>query len=203
MAICFASPWRTLLLGSALVLLAGCSTLKVSSDYDHNADFSRFYTYRLDSVSIYDERARLDSDNTLAESRLANTLTAVLREKGLRQVKDPKMPVDMRITLLADTRQKTQVYATPNLMAGLGWGRRPWGWGIGYGADFSSRDYTEGNLRVDMFSQPDNKLVWRGWARAELNQPYLDAERLMEAMRGVFSGYPPAPAPALAPPSKP
>lgn len=114
MAICFASPWRTLLSGSALVLLAGCSTLKVSSDYDHNADFSRFYTYRLDSVSIYDERARLDSDNTLAESRLANTLTAVLREKGLRQVKDPKMPVDMRITLLADTRQKTQVYATPN-----------------------------------------------------------------------------------------
>ena len=37
--------WRPMLAAAAFVLLAACTSLRVSSDYDHRASFSNYHTY--------------------------------------------------------------------------------------------------------------------------------------------------------------
>ena len=69
----------------------------------------------------------------------------------------------------------------------------------------SARDNILARLRANAPQVADEVADTAGPPVAELSRDERVAKlkRLMEAMRGVFSGYPPAPAPALAPPSKP
>ena len=66
-----------LLAGLAALLLAGCSTVSTTVDYDHNTDFGRYRTY-----SWRDGHPT----NPIADRRIKDAVDRVLSSRGLTRV---------------------------------------------------------------------------------------------------------------------
>jgi hypothetical protein len=164
-----------LLLG-ALGLLAACSSLRTTTDYDRAVDFSRFHSYTFHLHT---------RGNELLEKRLERALTDTLNAKGLRlDDSNPDLWVEVH------TSQGRQTVAAP------GWGPYGYGWGWGWGWWGWRPWYSVpvGTVVVDLLSAHDKQLVWRGTATDVVDPQATPAERereISDAVAGMFREFPP------------
>jgi hypothetical protein len=173
-------------LGLAGVVASGCATISVSTDYDHTVDFSRYRTFSFVGGHIWINGVR-DDGNTLVNDRIHRAIVDALAAKGLREV--PTDP-DLQVGYLAGARTRTEVegvgpYA-PGFGPYLGWDE--W-WGPMY-TDWWTRTYEEGTLIIDLIDAHTKKLVWRAYARTEVNPPVTD-EKIRKAVGKAFTHFPP------------
>ena len=171
----------------ALVLAtAGCATLRVGTDYDHQVSFATYHSFSLLA------REHRGSSNPLVVQRARDAITAALMAKGFTLVSNasPDFVVDFTI----GARERMEVSSYPAPYAGPWVNVYPYGWANMYwGAAVDVRMYREGTLAIDVFDAKTHRPVWHGWAQKELTRADLEHSEapIREAVTQVLAGFPP------------
>jgi len=151
----------------------------VQYNFDQQADFSRFQTYRW----IEDSGSR-QSDELLAKD-IKQALDSALAKKGLKKVEGDTADVYLRYQV-AVNREKE--------LTASGWGYGP-GWRRGPGiATASTTTILVGSLALDMYDVAKKQLVWRGIVTKTIDanaRPETRRRNLAKAFEKLLKNYPP------------
>lgn len=155
----------------ALVFLASCSSVRVVTDYDKEANFNTFKTYAFYKTGI--DRAEISD---LDKKRILKAIDTEMAARGFVKSNQP----DVLVSIFTKERERVDVYANNFGWGGFGWGGfggfgfyNPWlygpgfGWGGGFGPTVSTR--TEGSLYIDVIDTKKKELVWQGRGVGTLN----------------------------------
>ena len=166
--------------------LAGCSGMTIQSDYNPQADFSRYSTYAwLPAPQTGDPRV----DNAILEGRIKTAVDRTLAEKGYRQVAADQATFWVGYHLSVQGQMDV---TTVNSYYGYGWG--PWYYGPGYSQNTQVRYYDQGTLLIDIVDAQARELVWRGSAEAEVRTDMTQEQRqqrVNEAVSRILQRFPP------------
>jgi hypothetical protein len=164
-----------------LFALASCSSVRVASDYDKNADFSQYKSYAffksgIDKVEISD----------LDKRRILTAIDTELATKGFTKSENP----DLLINIFTKSRQQVDVNQFNSGWGyGWGWGWNPWMWG---GRSTSISTSTEGTLYIDLIDAKKKELIWQGEGVGVLTQNMNKKdERIQEFVQKILAKYPP------------
>lgn len=171
--------------------LFGCSSVQVSQDYVDSVAFSQLRTYSWHPQPVQysdDVRAR----NPLLHRRFAETISAVLAQKGYSQVQS----ADFLVTYNYSVTQKLESYpGTAFFGYGYGPHRRYGGYGgIGYGVGTDIRQYDVGILVIDIYDATTNSVIWRGKGSEIVTShpsPQQTTELVNRLVREVLVQFPP------------
>lgn len=183
-----------------VVALSACSSkpYRTDFDFDREAAFADYRTWAWisDRPLILGEGA--ETVNPLLEQRLMAMTRDVLERKGFRQVDDPEL-ADITLAFTIGKRDRISVQSYPtSYHATYGyWGR---GWGYGYRASWPQeevrvREYTEGQLAIDIFDREAHRPVWHGFATGNIKESWDREKReavLREAVEDILATFPPA-----------
>ncbi|MFC0777874.1 DUF4136 domain-containing protein [Flavobacterium sp. HJSW_4] len=172
-----------------LGLFYSCSpTVKVTTDYDHSANFSEYKTF-----AVYDLKAQQGQVNQLNVDRVAKAIRNEMLAKGFTESSNP----DLKVNAVSILKNKTQVTADTNFY-GYGGMYRPYGyWGggamMGGGSTtFNTYDYVDGSLVIDIVSTKTDKLIWQGIGNAEIDsRPDNPEQFINDAITKILAGFPP------------
>lgn len=175
-----------------ILLLAGAPTAfaqDVRYNYDNQANFSAFKTYRW--VTIKGSPQLQD----LPDRQVKAAVDAELAKKGL--MKSESENADLYIGYQAAvTQEKEFTSFDTGWGAGPGWYGRGWyGAGGGMTTGTTSTIYV-GQLALDMYSPGPKTLVWRGVASKTLDakaKPEKQQKNLAKAVEKMLKNYPPPP----------
>lgn len=165
------------------VLVVSCSSVKVSSDFDREANFDGYKTY-----AFTKEAGEIKVDD-INRKRIMDAVSDELAAKGFTRSDEPDVLIDMN--LLAERKQSATATTTPTY---YGAGYR-YGWGGGFSTtSINVENYLEGTLFVDMIDASRKQLVWQGRAIGTIN-PDAAAEKreanIKNAVKQIFTTYPP------------
>lgn len=173
------------------ILLASCSSIRVTSDSDSSVDFSQFETYEYFGWAKESDK-RL---NDLDKKRLEQAFGKELAKRGLKYVESGG---DLVISLFILVDEKTETQATTTYSGGGGYyggyyGRGPgWGWGTGYSStNISEYDYKEGTLVIDVFDADEKRLIWEGTGIGTIKEDPAHREKnIPKAVAKIMEKYP-------------
>lgn len=174
-----------------VVALAGCSTLRVGSDYDKQATFTNFHTFTVM------QRQHLRVRNPLVVSRAQDAITQELIRKGYQQATDPAS-ADFSVDFTIGSHERTDINSYPEPYAGVGWagwgGGRGWWGGRYWGNDIDVRQVREGTLSIDVFDARTHRPVWHGWAKKDLTQKDMEQSEqpIHTAVDAILARFPPS-----------
>ncbi|MDW7695253.1 DUF4136 domain-containing protein [Flammeovirgaceae bacterium SG7u.111] len=182
------------ILMAMLLFLAGCSTGRVITDMDSEANFAQYKTYGL-KVLPNPEADKYPTDiNQLNKKRIENAIHEEMKKRGYIFSENP----DIWVTYRVDIGEKKSYSGTTNHMGGPygGWyGYGGYGWG-GYGFNSSythmnEYTYKEGTLMVSMIDADEDKLLWYAANTNTLkdNNKKIDRD-IKSSIEKVFSRYP-------------
>ncbi len=162
----------------ATLVLTSCSTVRVATDYDRQANFTSYSSFAFYKPGI--DKAQISD---LDKKRILRAIDLELSNKGLVKSESP----DLLVSIFTKERERVDVY---NNNFGWGWGWNPW-WGGGFGSTVSRS--TEGSLYIDLIDAKTNELVWQGVGSANLVTHNMEKkeERIREIVAEVLSQYPP------------
>lgn len=165
------------------VFLAACSTVTVTTDYDHSASFEHYRTYTLAPSS---GKIALSPSS---EAALRDSLRVNLAARNITEVSND---ADLHVVRHISTKEKVVVYQSRDFNDG----GVPYGYGR-YG--LWSRDpltlpdvsqYTEGTLILDFVDAKTQKLVFRGIGTGTVSDPETNAERIRDAVEKIVEKFP-------------
>lgn len=172
-----------------LGLIYSCSpTVKVTSDYDHAANFGEYKTF-----AVYDLKAQEGQVNQLNVDRVTKAIRNEMLAKGFTESDNP----DLKVNAVSILKNRTSVSANTNFY-GYGGMYRPYGyWGGGAmmgGANttFDTYNYVDGSLVIDIVSAKTQKLIWQGIGNAEIDsKPDNPEEFINGAIKKILANFPP------------
>ena len=174
-----------------LGLIYSCSpTVKVTSDYDHSANFSVYKTF-----AFYDLKAQEGQINQLNVDRITKAIRSELISKGFTETTSNP---DLKVNAVTILKNKTSVSANTDFY-GYGGMYRPYGYWGGGGAmmgnantTFNSYDYVDGSLIIDIVSSKTQKLIWQGIGNAQIDSKPSDPEEFVtNSIKKILAGFPP------------
>lgn len=177
-------------LAAVAAALTGCSTLKVSQDYDSTADFSVLKTFAWKDVN-QPETGDIRVDSPLIDQRIRAAIKTNLALKGLEysDVDLPDARVAYHYTILSKVRSSP---VSTGVGAGYLGGGSISGIGFMTGADLQQVD--QGLLVVDILSGTTGKLLWRGTSTRVIN-PHASPEKISQdidtTIGDLLNQYPP------------
>lgn len=150
--------FRSVCIVITAILLSGCSTLAVDSDYNEAVDFSTYRTFSFisDNPLLKSETAPI---SPLFEGRVMTATRNELTKKGYEFIED-RENADFVVSFTLGAREKIQVNNYPASYRGPG----GWAWGAPYYTEVDVRDYLEGTLAIDVFDVAQKSPVWHGRA---------------------------------------
>lgn len=163
--------------------LTACSSITVTTDYDHTASFSQYRSYTLAPST---EKIPLSPSSDTA---LRQTLSATLFKRGIIEKAEN---ADLHVIQHVSTQEKLAVFQSNDWgYAGMryGYGR----YGMWAGAPYNYTDvsqYTEGTLILDFVDTKTQKLVFRGVATGTVSDPETNAKRIREAVEEIVQEFP-------------
>lgn len=166
-----------------LLFLSSCTSVRVLSDYDKDANFNSYKSYAFYRTGI--DKAQISD---LDKKRILRAIDAELSSRGFVKSENP----DILISIF--TKEKEQVDIYNNYWGGYhGWGWSPWYWGPGMGGSTVSTR-TEGSLYIDLIDAENKELVWQGKGIGNLgNIKNLEKkeQRIREFVSEIMQQYPP------------
>ena len=180
---------RLILLPLLILVLSGCSSDNLRSDYDRGADFGQYQTYN------FFENAGPRSGNyeSFFSQYMVEAIEIEMEQRGYTKADDP----DLWVNFNGIMQEKTDVRTTPASppMGGY-YGYRggyydPWG-GYGYGTETHVSQYTEGTFNIDLIDNARDQLVWEAVGKGRVSQKDLEnlREGVMEGVPKYFALYP-------------
>lgn len=168
------------------LLFFSCSSLRTSSQYDEERDFSSFKKFSFMGWTS-DTRIMSDDDKALIEQSVKNELES-------RGMEYSKFNGDVVISLFIIIDQGTQQSAYMDHYTPFGGYTYsvPWAWHYGYGKpNYRQHTYETGTLIIDMFDEKSKQLVWQGIVQGKVNEkPEARQYRLPKVISAVFKDYP-------------
>ena len=173
--------FKSLLLVLVFVF-ASCNSVKVTTDYDSEANFSKYKTFAFFKPGI--DKADISD---LDKKRVLRAIENELLAKGFVKSSNP----DMLVTIFTKSRQRVNVNQN-NLGMGWGWGWNPWMWG-GMNNNVNISKYTEGTLFIDFIDKEKKELIWQGIGTGALRVQNREKkkERINEFVKEIVSRFPP------------
>lgn len=183
----------------SLLMLAGCSSYTVVSDYDRSMPFYDYKTYRWTDKARPGAEDDILVNNPLVYKRIKTDVDSELAAKGF--ILKERGPVDFTIYAHAGIRERVVVGPPPSgfiYHSGYyrGWRRGGYAafWYDPYGAWPNVRYFEEGTLIIDIFNSTSNDIAWRGVARGILKD-YRSAKSLHrdidEVVGKIMAQFPP------------
>ena len=166
-----------ILVMALLIGLASCSPISVKTDYDREADFANYKTYRWLRTR---EGKPMTAKNPLMAKRMRRAIEGELSAKGYHLVEDEKP--DFLVAFYSGVRNKVDVTTY-----GYRYGR----WGRWRGTAVAVDRYKEGTLIIDIIDSNEKELVWRGWASGTVENPNKAQETINKAVAKLLSKFPP------------
>ncbi|WP_298503655.1 DUF4136 domain-containing protein [uncultured Maribacter sp.] len=167
-----------------VVLLSACTSVRVLSDYDKDANFNTYKTYAFYKTGI--DKAQISD---LDKKRILRAIDAQMVTRGFTKSNSP----DILVSIF--TKEKEQVDIYNNYWGGgFGWGWNPYFWGPGWnnGTQVSTR--TQGSLYIDLIDAKSKELVWQGKGVGTLgNSKSIEKkeERIQQFVSEILKAYPP------------
>lgn len=163
-----------------VVLVSSCTSVRVVTDYDRNANFGKYNNFAFYKPGI--DKAKISD---LDKKRILRAIDSELRLKGMNKSEN----ADLLVSIFTKERERVDVY---NNNFGWGWGWNPWWYGGYYGNSVSRS--TEGSLYIDFIDAKTNELVWQGIGRARLitsGNIEKKEERIRQIVQEIIAKYPP------------
>lgn len=172
----------TLPLAILLLAMGSCTSVRVLSDYDREADFNTYKSYAFFKTGI--DKAEISD---LDKKRILRAIEAEMNSRGFVKSENP----DLLVSIFTKEKERVDVY---NNAWGWGWGYWApyWGWPGYYGNNVSTS--TEGSLYIDLIDARTRDLVWQGRGVGTLNNTSNVArkeERIREFVSQILEEYPP------------
>lgn len=170
--------------------LAGCSTMKVRTEYDPKASYPAYRTYAWLGAAPGPEQAA-PIRNPEIRAVVVGAVDRELRSKGLTVVPPDQKP-DLLVSVIGWSQSRVEVssygyaYGTAYVYGAY----RPVAVPVG-----QVREYSEGTLVVDLVDERTRSLVWRGTASDTLGErsPTVVRAAVEEAVQKLMALYPPQP----------
>ena len=161
-------------LGLILLIAIVAFAQKVTTDYDHAANFSQYKTFMW--------LKEPNTEDPLMKQRIIDAVNTELTEKGLQLVRDN---ADLNVAAHISTRQKQTLNTFYDGYPG-------WGWGMGGMATTTVQTYEVGTLVVDLFDSGTKRVIWRGTATATVpDKPEKKEKKIEKALDKMFKDFPP------------
>ncbi len=161
-----------------LSVLGSAFAQHVTTDFNHQANFSQYKTYSWQDVK---------PENSLWDARIKTAVDAQLAAKGWTLVASGG---DVAVVAIKTTQTQKQLQTFYDGIGG-GWRWRGFG-GMGESTT-TETDYKEGTLVVDLYDAKTKQLIWRGSAedtlsdKADKNEKNLD-----KGVAKMFKKFPPS-----------
>jgi hypothetical protein len=166
--------WGLLCLAAAVCILFA----KVTVDYNHAVDFSKYKTYSWMNVKAGDP---------LWPDRIKAAVDRQLASKGWSPTPSGG---DAALAAFGSTKEVPTMQTFYDSFGG-GWFWRGFGDGI---ATTTISTTPVGTLVVDIFDAPSKKLIWRGVSTETLtDKPEKNEKKLEKAVAEMFKNFPPKP----------
>lgn len=164
---------------TAIFWLSGCSSVTVTTDYDHSVSFDHYRTY---SMAPATEKIGLSPSS---ERAFNETLRASLSKLNISEASEN---ADLHVVRYVSAKDKVAVYQSGYRGIPYGYGRyRMWTSAPVY---TDVHQYTEGTLIVDFVDTKTQKLVFRGVATGTLGDPETNAKKIKEAVEKIVGDFP-------------
>ena len=157
------------------ILTAASLAQQVKTDYDRDANFSKYKTFSFEKIQ---------TEDPLWVDRIKSAVGASLTARGLSQV-DSGGDISVVAVGMTKTQQRLDTFYN-----GFGGG---WRWGGRFGdATTTTETYQVGTLVVDLFDSNTKELLWRGSASGTVsNKSDSNIKNLDKGVQKMFKNYPP------------
>lgn len=164
--------------------MSSCSSIRVASDYDTNADFNQYKTFAFFKTGI--DKAEI---NDLDKRRILRAIEHELLAKGLTKSETP----DMLVSIFTKSQQRVDVYNNAWGYGRWGWGGYgPWGWGYNWNQPNVSTS-VQGHLYIDLIDAKKKELIWQGMGTGYLPKNMnKKEERIKEFVAKIMAKFPPS-----------
>lgn len=176
-----------------LALIAGCSSSGgIDSTYDYNreVDFRGYKTYAFISDNPMAVSQAQGAVNPMLQGRLMESIRIAMNSKGYNEVSDPET-ASMAIGFTVGSRDQIKVDTYPSSF-NTGFSRRGYYYGYNYGTETRVRQYTEGQLAIDIFDVASHHPAFHGVASKKITDS--DRENQQEVLNAIaaeaLSGFP-------------
>ncbi len=161
-----------------MILMTGCESLRISTDYDSKVDFSKYKTFNfskeIDKVSL----------NDLNRRRLKDAISREMVARGYQVSATPEVLVNTFVK----GRNKYSATANTYSMGG------PYMYYHGWGSSSTYVDVNrsiEGTLFIDLIDVQEKKMIWEGVAEGLVNPRTETREETINNVVGmIFKNYP-------------
>ncbi|NIK93138.1 DUF4136 domain-containing protein [Mangrovimonas sp. CR14] len=162
-----------------LISISSCTSVRVATDYDKNANFDNYKSFAFYKPGI--DKAEISD---LDKRRILRAIETEMLAKGFTKSETP----DLLISIFTKSREQVNVYNNGWGPYGYGWGWSPYYWNS-YSSVSTS---TEGTLYVDLIDAQRKELVWQGVGSGYLTQNMdKKIERISEFVHEILMQYPP------------
>jgi Domain of unknown function (DUF4136) len=180
---------RVLFLSVGILVTISAFAQDVRYNFDKNADFSKFKTYKW--VTLKDAQ----KVNDLVDKQIVDAVDAELATKGLTKVTEDS--ANLYIGYQAGIGQEKQFTSYSS-----DWGYGPGWYGGGWYGGGPSMGTTTGQtstiyigqLALDMYDSANKDLAWRGIASKTIDpkaKPEKQQKNLAKAVKKLLKNYPP------------
>ena len=163
-----------------MFMIAGCTGIRVTTDYDHKADFGKYKTF---NFSKEVDKVQLSELN---RRRLKDDIQAQLVAKGYQMSTIPDLLVNVFV-------KGTTKYTANAFTTGFGGPFGYWrGWGMGSSNTWVDVDkYTEGTMFIDLIDVQKKEMLWEGIAEGMINpRTHTTEEHLNDVVMRIFKDFP-------------
>ncbi len=172
-----------------VLFLSSCTSVKVLSDYDREANFTEYKSYAFYKTGI--DKAQISD---LDKKRILKAIEVEMGSRGFVKSENP----DILVSIFTKEQERVNVYNNNNFgwgWGGWGWGGFGWGgWGPGWGGGTQVSTSTQGSLYIDLIDAKNKELVWQGKGQGTLhNTSDIDKKeaRIREFVAEILQQYPP------------
>jgi hypothetical protein len=167
-------------------LLTGCTSFRVTTDYDRNMDFSGWTTYAwLPAWPEQGDDPRIHND--LLDARVRSAVDLAMAALGFEKV--PEANADFLVAYHVSLETRIDVHTVHDSSH---YSRR--GWSGSAGTTTRVSQYERGTLLLDVVHPEERRLVWRGSTNARVREradPLEREKRVNEAAQSILNRFPP------------
>ncbi|HET9598857.1 MAG TPA: DUF4136 domain-containing protein [Anaeromyxobacteraceae bacterium] len=173
-----------------LATLAGCSTMKVATEYEASAPFEAYKTWAWLAVEPGQDQAAAIR-NPLVRKMVVEAVEREMAKKGLQKISPDANP-DFYVTVIGAANRRIEVtsygYAYAGPYAYAPYGMYPV---VAAPAATEIREVADGTLVLDFVDAKAKQLVWRGTASDSVTTVEAVRSTVDEAVRKMLENYPP------------